>query len=736
MVSVVNNLGSTDGDPAKSVEFWLDRLAQARPGSPLTLVRDACEFSREAHAGQFRASGEPYVIHALAVADILAQINLDEETLAAALLHDVVEDTDVTLNDISSRFGEAVARLVDGVTKLDAIEVGRLTERDVRRYQINAEAMRKMLLAMVEDVRVVLIKLADRLHNMRTLGALPEERQRRIARETMEIFAPLANRLGIWEIKWELEDLSFRYLEPATYKQIAGLLNERRVDRERYIEDFKQALSEELAKAHVDAIVTGRPKHIYSIYRKMQRKEGDYNQIYDVRAARVLVKHSKDCYAALGAVHSRWQYIPGEFDDYIATPKANHYRSLHTAVIGPEGKTVEVQIRTEEMHQHSEYGVAAHWRYKEGVTPGKGFEEKIAVLRQVLEWKDEVRDATDFVDKMRTDVFSDRIYVFTPKGHVIDLPRGATPLDFAYHIHSEIGHRCRGAKVNGRMVPLSYSLDNGEQVEVLTVKQGEPSRDWLNPHLGYLHSSKARARVQAFFKLQSHEDAVRVGRHTLERELKRLGYRDANIEHLAREGGYDAVDGFYAAVGRGEIRLANLLNRLNEIEPIVHLTPKTVKVSSPTQDRSTDAVEVLGVGNLMTHFAQCCRPLPGDEIKGFITRGRGVSIHRSDCSNMLRFCTEVPERIIEVNWGSQTDSSFTAGVLVVAFDRSGLLRDISTVLANEKVNVTAVDTQSNPKTHRAQMRLTVEVDDIDKLSRVLTKIAQLPNIIEARRVDS
>lgn len=735
MVSVANSLGGTGANPIESVNHWLEHLAQSRPGASLALIKDACQFAQDAHSGQFRASGEPYVHHALAVADILARLNLDEETVAAALLHDVVEDTDIGLDAISQRFGAAVARLVDGVTKMDAIEVGWRPDSDERRHQVNAEAMRKMLLAMVEDVRVVLIKLADRLHNMRTLCALSEEKQRRIARETLEIFAPLANRLGIWEIKWELEDLAFRYLEPEMYKKIARLLNERRVDRERYIADFMDQLAAALKEVGIEASVSGRPKHIYSIYRKMQRKEMDYGQIYDVRAVRVLVKEVRDCYAALGVVHSKWQYIPGEFDDYIATPKANRYRSLHTAVIGPEGKTVEVQIRTQEMHQHSEFGVAAHWRYKEGGAADSGFEGKIAVLRQVLEWKDEVRDASDFVDKMRTDVFSDRIYVFTPKGHVVDLPRGSTPLDFAYHIHSEIGHRCRGAKVNGKIVPLTYELDNGEQVEIITVKKGEPTRDWLNPHLGYLHSSKARSKVLAFFKQQGQDEAARMGRQTLDRELKRMGYREVNLERLGKESGFESTEGFFAAFGRGEIRLSHLLGKLQELTP-PETEAELPKVPALRAPASSGAVDILGVGNLLTHFAQCCHPLPGDEIKGFITRGRGVSVHRSDCPNMLRFGIEDPQRVLEVHWGRQTDKSFPVAIQIVAYDRHGLLRDITTVLANENVNVTAVDTQSNPKTHRAYMRLNLEIDDIEKLSRVLAKISQLPNIVEARRVDN
>jgi GTP pyrophosphokinase len=573
---------------------------------------------------------------------------------------------------------------------------------------------------------------------MRTLSALPEASQRRIAKETMDIYAPLANRLGIGQIKWELEDLSFRYLSAELYKKIARLLNERRVDREKYIENFIAELQAALKAYNIEATVTGRPKHIYSIYRKMSRKEVDYSQIYDVRAARVIVNDAKDCYAALGVVHSTWRYIPGEFDDYIANPKSNDYRSLHTAVIGPEGKTVEVQLRTRDMHQHNEFGVAAHWRYKENYGPNAEFERKIAWLRQLLEWKDELKDASDFVDQVKTDIFQDRVYVFTPKGHVIDLPADSTPLDFAYHIHSELGHRCRGAKVNGRMAPLTYILKTGEQVDLLTIKKGEPSRDWLNPHLGFIHSNKARSHVQRWFKHQNHEQHVAAGRTNLTKELHRLGFVDVNIEKLARSMNFKDADDMFAALARGDIRLGQIVAKIEHTEQQAKaqqdVLPITGKRPSGKEKHGGD-VKILGVGNLLTHFARCCKPLPGDDIEGYITKGRGVSIHRSDCQNLMRYKEETPERIIAVNWGDSVENTYPVGVRIIAYDRHGLLRDISSLLANEGVNVLAVNTVSNKKTHRATMALTLEIGNIEKLSRILAKISQLPNILDAHRTN-
>ncbi len=734
MVTVTRPAPDVTAPALADVESWLASLAPARTPAEIAALRRACRFAERAHAGQLRASGEPYVHHVFAVARILVDLGLDHEAIVAAILHDVVEDTGATLDDVRREFGARVAALVDGVTKMEVIQEYKGIAAGGRREHIQAESLRKMLLAMAEDVDVVLIKLADRLHNMRTLGALPEEKQKRIARETMDIFAPLANRLGIWQLKWELEDLSFRYLEPAAYKQIAALLAEKRIDREQYVERVRERLARELTQAGIEAEVTGRPKHIYGIWRKMRRKSKGFAQITDVLGVRVLVRTVRDCYAALGIVHSLWQYIPGEFDDYIATPKENHYRSIHTAVIGPEGRTVEVQIRTHEMHQQSELGVAAHWRYKEGVTVDLSFDKKIAWLRSLLEWKDEVAEATDFVDQFKSEVFSERVYVFTPKGKIVDLSAGATPLDFAYHVHTDIGHRCRGAKVNGRIVPLTYPLKTGEQVEVLTVKEGGPSRDWLNPHLGYLRTSRARSKVQHWFRQQHYDVAVADGRALLEREFHRLGITDINYERLTQKFAFPKVDDFLAAIGRGEVKPSQIMGAVQEL---VELRPKEAKAGlgpTPASPRSAPAgVTIQGVGNLMTRMGRCCNPLPGDPVVGFVTRGSGITIHRRDCPNALRHHGEHEERLIEVSWGAEAGRTYPVDIEVVAYERPGLLRDITALLANERVNVAAVNTVTDKLEHSARMIFTLEIADLNSLARVLALIDQVPNVAEVRR---
>jgi len=722
MVSVTERPAASGAVPDPGA--WFAAYAAARPPAEAALLERALAFARTAHAGQARASGEPHLHHVLAVAYILAGLNLDAETIAAALLHDTVEDTATTLDDVRQAFGARVAALVDGVTKMDVIHA-----LPARGEQVQAESLRKMLLAMAEDVRVVLIKLADRLHNMRTLGHLPEDKQRRIARETLDIFAPLANRLGIWQIKWELEDLSFRYLEPATYKQIAGQLAEKRVDRERYIEQFVARLAAELKNVGIAADISGRPKHIYGIWRKMSRKGKPFEQIADLRGVRVLVGSVRDCYGALGVVHGLWPHLPGEFDDYIATPKENNYRSIHTAVIGPEGKVVEVQIRTHDMHEASELGIAAHWRYKEGARADEGFDRKVAWLRSLLEWKDEVAGAADFVDRFKSEVFSERVYVFTPKGRILDLPAGATALDFAYHVHTDVGHRCRGAKVNGRMVPLTYALKTGEQVEIVTVKEGGPSRDWLSPHLGYLATSRARAKVAHWFREQGFEAAVAAGREALARELDRLGVRDVGFEALAQHLGFAGTDDLFAAFGRGEVRPTQLANAVQaQVEPLLPAAPRPA-APAPA---APAGVTVLGVGNLLTRLARCCHPLPGEPIVGFITRGQGVTVHRRDCPNALRHRDEHGERLIEVNWGERAGRTYPVDVEIAAYDRAGLLRDITSLLANEKVNVHGVSTH-NDRQQVAHMRFTLEIPDLDTLSRVLALLDQVPNVTSVRR---
>lgn len=713
---------------------WRERVCAGRAPEAAALIRRAALRAEAAHADQTRASGEPYVSHALAVAGILHELGVDPETIAAALLHDTVEDTRTTLADIEAEFGTAVARLVDGVTKMEAIEDLSAPDREAARAKAKEsariESLRKMLLAMVDDPRVVLVKLADRLHNLRTLRALAPERQRAVARETLDIYAPLANRLGVWQLKWELEDLAFRALEPETYRQIAERLAERLADRAEYLESFLNLLRADLVAAGVRAEVSGRPKHIFSIYNKMRRKGLDFDSIRDLRGARILVNSIADCYAALGVVHTRFAAVPGEFDDYIATPKENNYQSIHTAVIGPAGKIVEVQIRTHEMHERNELGIAAHWRYKEGRREdGGGIDRKIAWLRQLMEWKDEVADAGEFVERVKSEVFEDRVYVFTPKGQVVDLPRGATPIDFAYAVHTQVGHHCRGAKVNGRIVPLTYVLKTGEQVEILAAKSGGPSRDWLNPHLSYVTTPKARSRVQHWFKEQGLAESVVQGREMLVRELERVGLREVNLERLARMLDLPSVDAMHALIANGELKTGRVLHVIQE---------QTAPAPLPDRPAATRAlhahgpVRIGGVGDLLTQLARCCHPVPGDGIVGYITRGHGVTVHRRDCSNVVRPGARREERWVDVEWSGEAGRLFPIGVAVTAQDRRGLLRDISTVLADTGVNVLAVHTDTGAD-QVARMVFTVEIEGIEKLAQVLARLNQVPDVIDARR---
>ena len=708
---------------------WLDGLASDSDPATVDTLQRACRIATEAHAGQSRASGEPYIAHPIAVAEILRSLRMDTDTLAAAILHDVVEDTDVSLDQLEAEFGADVSTLVSGVTKMDVI--GDFQSFDRAQHHKQVEALRKLLLAVVEDVRVVLIKLADRLHNMRTLHHLSEKRRRRIAKETLDIYAPLASRLGIWQFKWEMEDLSFRYLEPRTYRSLAQQLDERRSTREGYIAEVVELLRKELGAAELSAKVTGRPKHIYSIWRKMQKKGLEFDQLHDVRAVRILVDSIGDCYAALGLVHTLWPHIPKEFDDYITNPKSNMYRSLHTAVVGPGGQTLEVQIRTHEMHEHAEYGVAAHWLYKEKPQQGAGastLDEKVAWLRQVLEWKEET--AGGFLERFQTEVVHDRVYVFTPAGQVIDLPSGATPIDFAYHIHTDVGHRCRGAKVDGVIVPLAYQLQIGEKVEVLTAGSGGPSRDWLNQHLAYLKTARARSRVRQWFRQQDYEKNLAAGRELYDRDLKRLGISKPDTSRLLERFNYKNMDDLLAAVGHGDIttiQIANALQELTQPAPRRELAPRAPSA------RASEGIQIEGVGNLMTQLAGCCKPVPRDAIVGYITRGRGVSIHRQDCSNALRLRLDDPSRMIHVNWSEGTEQTYPVDLVVSAFDRQGLLRDITTLVANENVNVTSMNIQTDRRLQTATMSLTVEVANLTQLSRLLDRMNQLPNVLEAHR---
>ncbi len=707
------------------------------------VVERAYRAAEAAHQGQMRHSGKPYITHCLEVAGILAEMGAPAEVVAAGLLHDTVEDTSITLQDLRIDFGDTVANLVDGVTKLTRLP--RVSRGDshpdddknlqaeeintkTRKQDLKSETLRKTFLAMGDDVRVVLIKLADRLHNMRTLLHMPEDKRKRIAKETLEIFAPLANRLGIWQMKWELEDLGFQHLNPEKYSEIVTNLNhEKQVERESQVEAIKEHLAKLLAKNNIKNVeISGRPKHVYSIYKKMTQKGKPFDLVRDVRAVRIIVPDVPACYATLGVIHTSWRPVPGEFDDYIAAPKDNFYQSLHTAVIYDDKRPLEVQIRTPEMHHNAEYGIAAHWRYKEGgKDSNKIFEERIKVLRNMMDWRSEVSDANEFMEGMKTDVFQDRVYIFTPRGDIIDLSAGSTPIDFAYHVHTDIGHRCRGARVNGKLVPLYQELKTGDQVEILTAKRGGPSRDWLNSNLGLVKTQRARSKIKFWFKKQEDEQNLTQGRTTLERELQRLGIVETNFEIMARDMGFKTPDELFIALGCGDISISRVIRRFSEKEENTDiLAVGTV----PAKPISTDAIEVVGLKGLLWQMARCCSPAPGDQIMGYITRGRGATIHRQDCPNMLR--RKDKERLLQVDWG-KVEHTFPVAIKVKAYDRQGLMVDISTLLTSENVNI--ADVNVNVSRTLAVINLIIEVKDLSQLSRILTRIESLPNILEAHR---
>ncbi len=666
--------------------------------------------------------------------------------VAAGLLHDTVEDTRVTLADIRRDFGDTIASLVDGVTKLTHLprvsrgdqhaEIGdNGYEEELiapallgRKEDIVAETLRKTFLAMGEDVRVMFIKLADRLHNMRTLSHMPEHKRKRIAQETLDIFAPVANRLGIWQIKWELEDLGFRYVNPEKYKEIAELLTEKRPDREAQLEDIKKKLVKLLEQNNIKVEVSGRPKHIYSIYKKMQNKDKSFDMVRDVRAVRLIVPDVPSCYAALGVIHTTWRPIPGEFDDYIAAPKDNNYQSLHTAVSYDDKRPLEVQIRTEEMHLNAEYGIAAHWQYKEGSRHAdKNYEKLINSLRSKMDWGSDVHDAKEFVESLRSDVFQDRVYIFTPRGDIIDLPAGATPIDFAYQVHTDIGHRCRGARVNGKLVPLYQGLKTGDRVEILTAKRGGPSRDWLNPNLGLVRTQRARSKIRVWFKKQEDEQNLAQGRDTLERELQRLGLVDINFEKMARELNYKTSEEMFIELGNGDLSVNKVIKQFSqheEAEEIFEVSP------SVTPATSTNAIEVVGLKGMLSTMARCCNPMPGDPVIGFITRGRGATIHRQDCPNILQ--TRDRERLLQVGWG-HVERTYPVPIKIKAYDRQGLVSDISNLLSDENINI--ADVKVNVNSSMADLRLIIEVKDLAQLSRVLARIENLPNVMEAHRIN-
>ncbi len=698
------------------------------PPDKIAIVEGAYNFALKAHEGQVRKSGEPYVEHPLQVALILVELQLDASTLAAALLHDVPENCGISVAEIEAEFGADIAKLVDGTTKLGKFS-WQAPGKDVAAGQQQAENLRKLLVAMAEDLRVVFIKLADRLHNMRTLDALSPEKRRSIAQETSEIYAPLAHRLGIWELKWQLEDWSFRYLEPRQYRQVVNLVATRRAQRERFIAQVIQILGAEFDRLGLKAEISGRPKHIYSIYQKMERYTAQgkhFDDIHDLLALRVLVGTMPDCYSAVGIIHSLWRPIPEAFDDFIANPRPNGYQSLHTAVMCLGTTPLEVQIRTKEMHHIAEYGVAAHWRYKEGEKKDIHFEERIAWLRQLIEWHREFSGAEEFLESVKTDIFSDQVFVYTPKGEIKDLPKGSTPLDFAYRVHTELGHRCVGAKVNGRLVPLSYELKNGDVVAIMSAKAARgPSRDWLNPHLGYIKTSHAREKIRQWFKKQERVENIERGRELLEKELRHLGVKLSKREELAKLFKYDSPDDFLAAIGYGGVTRHQIALKLAAQQE----QPKVVAEVVPSKAPES-AVRVLGVGDLLTHLAQCCRPVPGDKIAGYVTRSRGVVIHRQDCYNVSH--QDEPERLITVEWG-QVDSLYPVSIQVEAWDRVGLIRDITTVIAEEKVNIAAMSSL-NHDDHTVTEYITLETKGLAQLSRLMGRIDGVGGVRSVTRV--
>ena len=701
----------------------LDSVGRHYPQADLDKIGATFDLAVEAHADQLRASGEPYVTHPIASAQIVADLGIDPIAVQAALLHDVPEDTEYSLSDLEERFGAEVARLVDGVTKLSKFSTH-------THEQQQAENIRKMFLAMAEDIRVVLIKLADRLHNMRTLAALPADKQLRIARQTMEIYAPLAERLGIWQMKWELEDLAFQVLEPEAFSELARRLDTRRKGRETYVDRAIAALRPELKAAGIEAELSGRPKHLYSIHKKMERKSAEFAEIYDVYAIRILVEELKDCYAALGVVHSLWRPIPGQFDDYIAVPKNNLYQSLHTAVIALDGKPLEIQIRTHQMHQVSEVGIAAHWRYKEGSKSDREYDAKLAWLRQLMDWQRDVADATEFVEGIKLDIFQDQVFVFTPRGDIKDLPAGATPLDFAYRIHTDVGHRTIGAKVNNRLVPLDYRLKNGDIVEIVTTK-GEhgPSRDWLN----LVRTSHAREKIRQWFKRKDRDENIVHGREALERELRRLARKSIQsvgldrIAEMARAYNYDTLDDFYAAIGYGAVGAQQVVTRLGVVDDAELSVPA---VAPPTVPMRTGGVRVKGVGDLLVRFAKCCHPIPGDPITGFITRGKGVTVHLTTCPTVVN--EREVSRLIDVEWEAAPTQTYPIAIRVEAYDRTGLLSDITQVVAENKVNILAASVHVS-QDHTAIVAATLQVASVAQLARVMGRIEQLKDVISVQR---
>lgn len=738
MVSSHHPTSPLNATQAGDIAPWLAAAAQRFSPDDMALIRRATALAAPLYVEHTALTGMPLLLHALGAATILMDMNMDVDTITATIVYAVPDYLADWRTTLAADLGSHIAALVEGISRMAQIQALSETERlhgvgrKSEQHAQQVESLRKMLLAMVQDIRVVLIKLAERTQTLRHLSWASPSQQQQIAQESQSLFAPLANRLGVWQLKWELEDLSLRYLQPQVYKEIANKLDERRVDREQYIVDVVAALQTELQTAGIKGEVAGRPKHIYSIVKKMKSKHLDFTQLYDVRAVRVLVDDIKDCYAVLGLIHNLWQPIPGEFDDYIARPKSNHYRSLHTAVSGPRGLALEVQIRTFEMHHHSELGVAAHWRYKEGGKSDAKFDEKIAWLRQILAWKDDLTEHGDWVEQFKSELFQDRVYVLTPQGKVIDLPKGATPIDFAYTLHTDLGHRTRGAKINGSIVPLNSKLQHGQRVEILTAKQGSPSRDWLNASLGYLQTTSARAKVRQWFKYQHFDAHVAQGRVKLDRELHRAGIGAINHEKIAHKLHFHKLEEFLAAIGRGDVSEHHLSLAIQEDaapKPETAIPTRTPQRNTTTH--SPTGIVIEGVGNLQTGFAKCCKPLPPDAIVGYLTRGHGVTIHRSTCGFIGRLPEARRDRVLAANWGSHESFGATVDIEVEAHDRQGLLRDISALFAREKINAIKANTIS--RNQLALMQFSIEVTNLEQLTHLLMLIRQVPNVISAQR---
>mgnify|MGYP001472040376 CR=1 FL=1 len=709
-----------------SLSVLIDKVKAYNPDADFQLIEKAYTFARQAHDGQFRDSGDVFFRHPYEVAKILADLELDTTTIAAGLLHDVLEDTEVTREELEEAFGSEIVRLVDGVTKLSKIPFQSKEEHQ-------AQSLRKMFLAMAEDLRVVLIKLADRLHNMRTLRHLPPDRQKRIATETLEIYTPLAHRLGMWSLKWEMEDLALRYLDPEGYYDLVSRIAKKRQEREGELEEIMKTLAQRLAEVNIKAEIQGRPKHFYSIYQKMKKQGRDLSEIYDLVAVRVIVDSVKDCYGVLGLVHTIWKPVPGRFKDYIAMPKSNMYQSLHTTVIGPRGEPLEIQIRTWEMHRIAEKGIAAHWLYKEGGTTTE-FEEKVAWLRQVMEWLREMRDPQEFMETLKIDLFEDEVFVFTPKGDVKSLPAGATPVDFAFSVHTDIGLRCIGAKVNGRIVPLNYKLSNGEFVEILTSKTPNPSKDWLN----FVKTSRARSKIRSWLKEQEREESVNRGRQMLEKELKRLGLepkeclKAERVADVLKRYGHSQIEDLYAAVGYGKVAVSQVLSKLLGREEFEKRAGSARK-ATPAKKRSqtTQSVLVKGMDNLLVRFSKCCNPVPGDPIIGYITRGRGVSVHRVDCPNILALNGN-SERKIEVEWRPGETGAFAVELEVEAIDRVNLLSQIMNTISEEKTNIESVIARTT-KNNMAIINLVVDIHDLQHMETLMNRIKQVSGVLTVTR---